>query len=138
MGYLLDTCVLSEGAKAIFHPSVAAWFRQTDDDLRFASVISLGEIQYGILRLPEGRRRAALGLWYEKELLQLIEGRTILFGEMEAMEWALLRSIYPGCNPIDAQLAATAIANDLTLVTRNVKDFAFEGLSLFNPWDGES
>jgi toxin FitB len=134
MAYLLDTCVLSEGAKAAFNPSVAAWFKQTDDDLRFASVISLAEVQYGIFRLPLGRRRTHLGIWYENELLPLVEGCTIGFNEAEAMEWALLRSIYPNTRTIDAQIAATAITNDLTLITRNVKDFAFEGLSIVNPW----
>ena len=137
MAYLLDTCVLSEGSKAKFHPSVAAWFKQTDDDLQFASVISLAEVQYGILRLPTGRRRTQLGIWYENELLPFVEGRTIDFGETEAMEWALLRSMYPNCDDIDSQIAATAIAHNLTFVTRNLKDFTFEGLSIFNPWDSE-
>jgi toxin FitB len=137
MAYLLDTCVLSEGSKAAFNPSVAAWFEATPDDQRFASVLSLAEIQYGIFRLPQGQRRTRLGIWYENELLSMVEGRTIGFDEAEAMEWALLRSIYPNTRYIDSQIAATAITRNLTLVTRNVKDFAFEGLSVFNPWDSE-
>ena len=137
MPYLLDTCVLSEGSKAEINPSVVAWFDTTPDDERFASVLSLSEIQYGIFRLPHGRKRTQLGLWYENELLILVEGRTLAFGEAEATEWALLRSINPNSRYVDSQIAATAIANDLTLVTRNVKDFAFEGLSVINPWDSE-
>jgi len=137
MAYLLDTCVLSEGSKAEFNPSVAAWFEGTPDDERFASVLSLAEIQYGIFRMPQGRRRTQLGIWYENELLPLVEGRLIYFGEAEAMEWALLRSIYPNMRYVDGQIAATAIAHNFTLVTRNVKDFAFEGSSVINPWDSE-
>lgn len=137
MAYLLDTCVLSEGSKVEFAIPVRAWFERTSDDERYASVISLAEVQYGILRLPQGRRRTQLGMWYENDLLAQVEGRTIVFGEAEAMEWALLRSLYPNCDDIDAQIAATAIVHNLTLVTRNVKDFAFEGLSVINPWDSE-
>lgn len=137
MAYLLDTCVLSEGSKPVFAALVRAWFEHTHDDERYASVISLAEIQYGILRLPPGRRRTQLGVWYENDLLPMVEGRTIVFGEAEAMEWALLRSLHSNCDDIDAQIAATAITHNLTLVTRNVKDFAFEGLSVLNPWSSE-
>ena len=134
MAYLLDTCVLSEGSRAEFNPSVAAWFEATSDDERFTSVLSLSEIQYGIFCMPRGRKRTQLGIWYENELLLQVEGRIIVFGEAEAMQWALLRSCYPNAHYIDSQIAATAMAHSLTLVTRNVKDYRFEGLTVFNPW----
>ena len=138
MAYLLDTCVLSEGSKSEFHPSLAAWFESTTEDERFTSVLSLAEIQYGILRMPHGRRRTQLGMWYEGDLLPIVEGRLISFGETEAMEWALLRSMYPNARYIDSQIAACALVHNLTLVTRNAKDFEFEGLSVVNPWgDGD-
>lgn len=136
MAYLVDTCVLSEGAKRTIDPSVEAWFVSVPEEERFVSVISLAEIHYGILRLPRGRRLTELAIWYEDTLRPSLGSRIVAFGETEAVAWAALRAIYPNAHHSDSQIAATAIANDLTLVTRNVKDFAFEGLSVVNPWEG--
>jgi toxin FitB len=135
MRYLLDTCVWSEGARGDVAPAVAAWFERTDDGLRYASVLSLAEFQYGILRLPDGRKKVRLGLWYETELLPRLENRIMIFGEAEALMWARLRVSYPNAPHIDAQIAATAYANEMTLVTRNAKDFRFDGLAVLNPWE---
>jgi toxin FitB len=135
MRYLLDTCVWSEGAKGDVASPVAAWFEQTDDGARYASVLSLAELQYVILRLPDGRKKMQLGVWFETALLPELGNRIVGFGEAEALAWARLRVSYPNAPHIDAQIAATALANEMTLVTRNVKDFRFEGVLVMNPWE---
>jgi hypothetical protein len=134
MAFLVDTCVLSEGSKREINPSVEAWFVSVPEEERFVSVLSLAEIHYGILRLPHGRRRTELAIWYEDTLRPSLGKRVVAFAEAEAVEWAMLRAAHPNAHHSDSQIAATAIANNFTLVTRNVKDFAFAGLSFINPW----
>jgi len=137
MAYLLDTCALSDGSKSQPSPHLLAWLESRPEEERYVSVLSMGEIMFGIFRLPAGRKRRFLSKWYDGVLRPIYAERVLPFGEREAMVWANLRGLYPNCDPIDAQIAATAIAHNLTLVTRNEKDFAVEGLSLVNPWDSE-
>jgi predicted nucleic acid-binding protein len=111
-----------------------SWLQAAPQEARYASVISLAEIRFGIRRLAAGRRQLDLAQWYDTVLRPTLSDRVLPFDEDCALIWADLRASYPNCALVDAQLAATAFAHDLTLVTRNVRDFAFEGLKLFNPW----
>ena len=137
MAYLLDTCTLSDGARNPPNPRLLSWLQSFPEEERFVSVVSLGEIMFGIFRLPDGRKRNFLSTWYDEILRPIYEERVLPFGEREALLWARLRSLYPNADEIDSQIAATALAHDLTLVTRNVRDFAFEGLAVVNPWQAE-
>ena len=136
--FLLDTNVISELIKPKPEPKVATWIDDTDEELLFLSVLTLGEIRKGVVLLPRSARRVALEAWLGKELPLRFFGRTLFIDQVVADRWGHLsgltsaRGIHVGV--IDGLLAATAIQHNLTLVTRNTKDVAATGVTLFNPW----
>ena len=134
MSFLLDTCVLSESTKADPNDGVLRWLDQTAENLKYVSVLSLAEIKFGILCSPSGQRRKKLELWYEDVLRPSAADRVLPVDEATAMKWAELKAQYRNAPVLDAQIAATALTHGLTLVTRNIRDFAFDGLAVFNPW----
>jgi toxin FitB len=134
--YLLDTCVVSEGPKPKRDPTVARWLEAQDTAALFISAITVGELRYGVARLGIGREANRLHVWLLETLSRGFAGRILSFDERVADRWGSLRAEYPNSEIADSQIAATAIVHDLTLVTRNVKDFAFDDLSIFNPWEG--
>jgi predicted nucleic acid-binding protein len=134
MSYLLDTCVLSQGAKAEADEGLAQWLAATPIEEQFVSVLSFTEIEFGILRMPSGQRRLRFEEWFALSLKLSFAGRVLAFEESTASAWAALRARDPNCKFADSQIAATALAHGLTLVTRNIRDFRFPGLAVFNPW----
>ena len=110
------------------------WLGDPAIELQHISVLSLAEIEFGILRMPHGRRRQQVQTWFENELKLSFRGRVLPFEESVASAWALLRSRHLNAPLVDSQIAATALTHGLTLVTRNTRDFAFAGLAVFNPW----
>ena len=134
MSFLLDTCLLSEGMAGPIDVGVAAWLSSTNEGERFVSVLSLAEIRYGVVRLNAGSRRSQLFKWFEVSLLPFVGDRLLPVDLRAALAWAELRATNPAAPVIDCQIAATALVHNLTLVTRNVRDFAFPGLAVFNPW----
>lgn len=139
-GFLLDTNVLSEfKRRGQPDPNVRNWLTAADPDLLWASVLSFGEIRKGLERLTPGNRRTALEAWLEHDLEQWFEERILQVTKAIAEQWGVLsaRALDRGTPlpNIDGLIAATAIEHDLTLVTRNVKDFTGLGVTIFNPWD---
>lgn len=139
VGFLLDTNVLSELMRQFPNPLVTAWLdNQTINQLQ-TSVVSQAEILAGIAVLPAGHRREVLAKGAEQLFQQDFGGRWLVFGSAAAEQFALVRAQRQlAGRPVsteDAQIAAIALAINLTLVTRNIKDFeAIDGLEVINPW----
>ena len=136
--YLLDTDVLSESRKEQkANAGVRAFFRdaQRENAPLYVSVITLGEIRRG-LELIRHRGETAQADRLERWLQSVTEsyGATILpFDEEMAQVWGKLRVPRPE-NPLDKQIAATALMHDLAVVTRNVAHFASTGVRVVNPF----
>jgi toxin FitB len=137
VNFLLDTNAVSEWVKPRPNPGLIAWMESADEDRIFISVISLAELHYGVERLAPGKRRSHLERWLRDELPLRFEGRILPVDERVAEAWGktVSRSEATGrpLGAIDAFLAATAEIHQLTVVTRNVKDFPLLG-TVLNPW----
>ena len=135
MTYLLDTSVLSETRKRQPEAGVANWIAATPADRLHVSVLTLGEIEQGIARVRgrEDRNQAsALERWL-RDVQAGFEDRVLPVTLPVAAAWG--RQQYTRPLPvIDALLAATARVHDLTVVTRNVKDFELAGVQVLNPF----
>ncbi len=135
MSYLVDTNVLSELRRKSPHAKVWSWFDERPASLLFLSVLTLGEIRKGIAGVPEPGRRARLHDWLEIELPAFFSGRLLPVDAKVADHWGRLMAQAGRPLPaIDSLLAATALAHNLTLVTRNTKDFVGLPVLLLNPW----
>ena len=140
MKYLLDTCVLLELVTKQPAPKVVEFVDSLDPDDVYLSVITIGEIVKGIEKLPNSRRKQELHAWLKEDLLSRFQGKIIPIDEDVIVEWGILTArIEVAGKPmpaIDSLIAATAQANRLALVTRNVDDFSASGVELVNPWVG--
>lgn len=138
MNLLLDTTVLSEVRRPAPDPKVLVWLDTVDEDRAFISVISIAELRRGIALMEDGRRRTALAAWLAQDLPARFASRILPIDHVVAERWGDLmaqsRRSGVALSVIDAFFAATALANNLMLVTRNVKDFAAFGVPLLNPW----
>lgn len=139
MNLLLDTNVLSEVQRPAPDLKVLGWLDAIDEDRAYVSVASIAELRRGIALMDDGRRRDALAIWLANDLPARFAERILPIDRAVAERWGDLmaesRRSGVALSVMDGFFAATALANDLTLVTRNVKDFASFGVPLFNPWD---
>lgn len=138
MRYLLDTCVLSDGAKPGKFPQLAEWLEAQPPEDFAISPLTVGELRYGIERLPAGRKREQLKQWLDSQLLRSFAERVLPVDAVVAETWALLRASGDETGRplpvIDGLLLATAQAHGLTFVTRNVTDVEDRGVSVLAPY----
>ncbi len=135
MSYLLDTNVLSELRRKIPNAGVVAWFSQRPASTLFLSVLTLGELRKGVEGVADADRRAALLDWLEVELPAFFTGRILSVDAHVADRWGRLTATAGRPLPaIDSLIGATAAHHGLSLVTRNVRDYADLGLDVINPW----
>ncbi|MEO6012381.1 MAG: type II toxin-antitoxin system VapC family toxin [Devosia sp.] len=138
MRLLLDTNVLSEVTKPAPVAHVMEWLNGLDEDRAFISVVSIAEIRRGIALMDYGRKREALAEWLSTDLAQRFEHRLLAVDEAVALAWGDLMGLAKrsgrDLSSMDGLIAATAIAHNLVLATRNTKDFDGFGVELFNPW----
>lgn len=134
MRYLVDANVLSEPTKPAPNPGVVEWLRKNERDIAVDPII-LGEVRFGILLLPRGKRRTRLENWFDTGVQRLL----CLPWEAETgARWAeLLASLRASGRtmPIkDSLIAATALVHDLAVVTRNRADFEKARVEVINPF----
>ena len=141
MSWLLDTCVVSELVRPRPKASVVSWVLERDEDELFLSVITIGELEKGIARLPDSPKRVALEQWVRRELAERFRDRLLAIDSAVAARWgALVGASEARGQPlpvIDSLIAATSLQHDFIVVTRNTDDLERCGARCFNPWVGK-
>jgi len=135
LSYLIDTNIISElrkGARCDVH--VSAWYASIAEDHIFLSTLVLGEIRKGIelARPRDPGKAAALERWL-REVRAAFTGRVLAIDDAVADQWGRMSAIRP-VPVIDGLLAATAMTQGLTLVTRHDRDVAGLGAAVLNPF----
>ncbi len=134
--YLIDTNVLSETYKRKPNQRVIDWFQTVDSASLYTSVLNVGEIRKGALKLQPESRKSSINIWLDEVLCHWFSNRILGIDTRVAEQWACLEAFASQkLSTVDTLLAATALAHKLSVVTRNVKDFQFEGLTVVNPWE---
>jgi toxin FitB len=141
VSWLLDTCVVSELVRPRPKASVVSWVLERDEDELFLSVITIGELEKGIAKLPESRKRVALEQWVRRELADRFRGRLLAIDSGVAARWGAMAGASEARGPplpvIASLIAAMSLQHDLTVVTRNTDDLERCGARCFNPWTGK-
>jgi predicted nucleic acid-binding protein len=133
--FIADANLLSEPAKSEPAPQVLEWLRRNEEQLAVTPII-LGELEYGILLLPTSKRKKQLEVWFEKIRSTAC---CLDFDSKAASTWAHLLAYLKSkghAMPIkDSLIAASAIAHNLTVATRNTRDFKNAKVPLINPFE---
>lgn len=139
MAWLLDTNVLSELRRPRPEQRVVAFVSAYPLDQLHISVVTLAEIRFGIELVAEPSRRAELNDWLTLKVRPMFDGRVLQVTEDILLKWRLLaeegRKTGHTFSQPDLIIAATAIHNGLTVVTRDRSDDEKAGVPVVNPWE---
>lgn len=135
---VLDTNVVSEPFRITPAPEVMEWLDNQSAETLFITAMTRAELRFGVLKLPDGKRKSDLVAQIER-VLDLFKGRTLSFDEAAADK---LAQIAAHCDKIgkravapDAYIAACAAARGFAVATRNVRHFEHTGVRVINPWE---
>jgi predicted nucleic acid-binding protein len=138
MNYLLDTCLISELAKSKPQEKVVDWVLNQNETNFYISVLTFGELHKGVEKLPESKKKESLRIWMEDDLINRFKNRIIAIDMRISIIWGKIlcaaEKIGRPMPAIDSLIAASGIARNLTVVTRNVTDMEQSGVNLLNPW----
>jgi hypothetical protein len=133
--FLVDANVLSEPTRPAPNPAVVEWLRTHERDLAVDPIV-LGELRFGILLLPRGRKRTALEAWFAAGAQRL---HCLPWDATTGLTWAALLARLRAAGaamPIkDSLIAATALTHDLVVATRNRTDFRKAGVRIVDPFE---
>ena len=134
MTYLVDANVLSEATKPAPHAGVVEWLKRNEREIAVDPFV-LGEIRFGILLLPAGKRRQRLARWFREGVAMVV---CLPWDAAAGLRWAKLLADLRAAGqsmPIkDSLIAATALVHGLVVVTRNARDFRKAGLRVVDPF----
>jgi len=135
--YLLDTNIISEMKKSNCNPKVRAFTDKIPLEDMYICAVSVGELSYGMEKLPPGKKKNELLLWFNTKLPEYFYQRIISLDTDIMIEWGKIRAKTGRTMPVvDSLIASAAITRHMTLVTRNTRDFEdIEGIMLINPWE---
>ena len=138
MSFLLDTNIVRETIKPRPDGRVISWLGdQNPDDLYLASM-TIGELVRGVRKLEKAAPRRVYERWIEEDLSKQFDGRILPFDQGAAIIWGEIMGDGDRTGrtrpAADAQIAAVARRHNLTLATRNLKDFGSMKVKLFDPW----
>ena len=142
MKWLIDTNVVSETAAPRPNLRVLRWFGDQPAQEIAISIVSVAELQHGVLLTQDHAKRSELARWIDEDVFAVFVDRILTVDSEILVQWLdlqrLLLARRQTRSPADLLLAATAQVHALTVVTRNTRDFANTGITVYNPWTDET
>jgi toxin FitB len=139
IGWLLDTNVLSELHRPRPDAKVVRFVTKTPLHLMFVSAVTLAEVRFGIEIVKDASRRMELDEWLQHTVRPMFDNRVLDVTEDIMLTWRLLvengRKTRHTFTQPDLIIAATAIHDGLTMVSRDTNDFKKANVTLLNPWE---